>query len=195
MDGDKKTVDKDVLLKWLLKYQAVSSQLHGTYRAHEVISWLVNDIVYELLEDGEEDKLIDKELTGEIAEVTNGKSRDELIHLIEKQSVIIKQLCSATGSKTEQADCVDRQAAIDAVCKSGCECGFCGIPCREVNALKALPSTQSKAIRPKSVVEDRYIKNHFQTFPHCPKCNYELEVGDCYCKVCGCHIDWSEDDE
>ena len=52
-----------------------------------------------------------------------------------------------------------------------------------------------KAIRPKCVVEDRYIKNHFQTFPHCPKCNYELEVGDCYCRVCGCHIDWSEDDE
>ena len=54
---------------------------------------------------------------------------------------------------------------------------------------------QPKAIRPKFVAEDRYLKNYFQTFPHCPKCNYELETGDCYCRVCGCHIDWSEDDE
>ena len=56
------------------------------------------------------------------------------------------------------------------------------------------PSTQPKAIRPKFVAEDRYLKNHFQTFPYCPKCNYELETGDCYCRVCGCHLDWSEDD-
>ena len=64
--------------------------------------------------------------------------------------------------------------------------------------LDKVPSAQPeppKAIRPKFVVEDRYLKNHFQTFPHCPKCNYELETGDCYCRVCGCHIDWSEDDE
>lgn len=64
----------------------------------------------------------------------------------------------------------------------------------DVNALKAVPSAQPKAIRPKFVAEDRYIKNHFSIYPYCPKCNYELETGDCYCKVCGCHIDWSEDD-
>ena len=57
------------------------------------------------------------------------------------------------------------------------------------------PSAQPKAIRPKFVEEDRYLKNYFQTFPHCPKCNYELETGDCYCRVCGCHLDWGEDDE
>ena len=58
-----------------------------------------------------------------------------------------------------------------------------------------MPSAQPKAIRPKFVAEDRYRKNYFQMFPHCPKCNYELETGDCYCRVCGCHIDWDEDDE
>lgn len=58
-----------------------------------------------------------------------------------------------------------------------------------------LPSAKPKAIRPKFLGEDRYRKNYFQLFPHCPKCNYELETGDCYCRVCGCHIDWSEDDE
>ena len=61
--------------------------------------------------------------------------------------------------------------------------------------IENMPSAQPKAIRPKFVAEDRYRKDYFQTFPHCPKCNYELETGDCYCRVCGCHIDWSEDDE
>ena len=61
--------------------------------------------------------------------------------------------------------------------------------------MESLPSEQPKAIRPKFVAEDRYLKNYFQMFPHCPKCNYELETGDCYCRVCGCHIDWGEDDE
>ena len=55
-------------------------------------------------------------------------------------------------------------------------------------------SAQPQAIRPKFVAEDRFVKNYFATYPHCPKCNYELETGDCYCRVCGCHIDWSEED-
>ena len=62
------------------------------------------------MQKGKRMSLIDKELAGEIAEVTNGKSRDELIHLIEKQAVIIKQLRSSTSSKTEQIDCISRQA-------------------------------------------------------------------------------------
>ena len=40
------------------------------------------------------------------------------------------------------SDLISRKAAIDAVCKSECESGFCGIPCPEVNALMALPSAQ-----------------------------------------------------
>ena len=39
-------------------------------------------------------------------------------------------------------DLIDRRDAIDAVCKSECESGFCGVPCPEVNALKALPPAQ-----------------------------------------------------
>lgn len=40
-------------------------------------------------------------------------------------------------------DTISRQAAIDAICRSSeCESEFCGIPCTEVNALKALPSAQ-----------------------------------------------------
>lgn len=38
-------------------------------------------------------------------------------------------------------DLVDRQAAIDAMCKSGCG-GYCGIPCDDVKAIEQLPSAQ-----------------------------------------------------
>ncbi len=64
-----------------------------------------------------------------------------------------------------------------------------------VDAVMALPSAQSEAKPPKWIAEDRYIKNKFAVFlPHCPQCNYELETGDCYCRVCGQHIDWSENE-
>ena len=43
---------------------------------------------------GEMTRLIDKELANEIAEITRGKTREELIGFIEKQAVIIKQLRS-----------------------------------------------------------------------------------------------------
>lgn len=100
-------------------------------------------------------------------------------------------------------DYIDRQAAIDAICRDGVRLERGGALIITISTAKQwavdllskLPSAQPKAIRPKFVAEDRYLKNHFQTFPHCPKCNYELETGDCYCRVCGCHIDWSEDDE
>ena len=39
-------------------------------------------------------------------------------------------------------DLIDRRDAIDAVCKSECGIGFCGISCPEVNALKALTPAQ-----------------------------------------------------
>lgn len=55
-------------------------------------------------------RLIDKKLADEVAEITRGKTREELIRLIEKQAVIIKQLRSSTSSKTEQIDCISRQA-------------------------------------------------------------------------------------
>ena len=39
-------------------------------------------------------------------------------------------------------DLISRQAAIDAVCKAGCDCGFCGVECDEVMALETLPSAE-----------------------------------------------------
>lgn len=48
---------------------------------------------------------------------------------------------------------------------------------------------------PKWVAEDRYVKNRFAIFPYCPRCNAEVTTGQCYCMICGQHIDWSEDDE
>ena len=60
-----------------------------------------------------------------------------------------------------------------------------------IEALKAQPET----IRPAWKADDRYVKNMFQPFPYCPKCNHYLITGDNYCSVCGRHIDWSEDDD
>lgn len=57
-------------------------------------------------------------------------------------------------------------------------------------------SIQSEIKPPKWVAEDKYIKNKFAAFlPHCPQCNAEITTGQCYCMICGQHIDWSEDDE
>lgn len=40
-------------------------------------------------------------------------------------------------------DLISRQAVIDAVCKVGCESGYCGIPCDDVKAIEQLPSAQT----------------------------------------------------
>ena len=44
-------------------------------------------------------------------------------------------------------DLIDRRDAIDAVCKSECESGFCGVPCPEVDALKALTPAQPESAK------------------------------------------------
>jgi len=44
-------------------------------------------------------------------------------------------------------DLIDRQTAIDAVCKSECGIGFCGISCPEVYALKVLPSVEAISVK------------------------------------------------
>lgn len=60
--------------------------------------------------------------------------------------------------------------------------------------VSALPSAQPEVKPPKWVAEDRYVKNHFKVFPHCPQCNAEVKPEQCYCMMCGQHIDWSEKD-
>ena len=44
-------------------------------------------------------------------------------------------------------DTISRAAAIDAICNSACGSKFCGLPCDDVAALKALPSAQPEIIR------------------------------------------------
>ena len=46
-------------------------------------------------------------------------------------------------------DSIDRQAAIDALCKAGCGSGYCGISCNEVKAIEQLPSTQPEPLTDK----------------------------------------------
>lgn len=39
-------------------------------------------------------------------------------------------------------DLISRQAAIDALCKTGCGSGHCGVSCDDVKAIEQLPSVQ-----------------------------------------------------
>lgn len=64
-----------------------------------------------------------------------------------KRNVALDMAISALSCSEmpNSSDTISRQAAIDAICRSSeCESEFCGIPCTEVNALKALPSVQSE---------------------------------------------------
>lgn len=44
------------------------------------------------------------------------------------------------------ADLIDRQAAIKALCKAGCDSGHCGVSCPDVMAIEDLPSAQPDII-------------------------------------------------
>lgn len=46
--------DYQEVLGWLLAYHTKSFELKGTYKPHEVISWLINDISRTLFEGTEE---------------------------------------------------------------------------------------------------------------------------------------------
>ena len=39
-------------------------------------------------------------------------------------------------------DLISRQVAIDALCKAGCGCGYCGISCEDIAAIEELPAAQ-----------------------------------------------------
>lgn len=89
-------------------------------------------------------------------------------------------------------DTIYRQEAIDAVMDELRRAPTNAI--RAKSRIEALPSAQPEAKPPKWVAEDRFIKNSFAEYPHCPQCNEEVTTGQCYCMICGQHIDWSEDD-
>lgn len=93
-----------------------------------------------------------------------------------------------SSNEMEQVDLIDRQAAIDEIRK-------CRFVVDAIEKTIGLPSAQQEAKPPKWVAEDRYVKNRFAVFPRCPQCNADVTTGQCYCMICGQHIDWSEDDE
>lgn len=41
-------------------------------------------------------------------------------------------------------DLIERQAAIEALCKAGCDSTYCGVSCPDVVAIENLPSAQSE---------------------------------------------------
>lgn len=99
-------------------------------------------------------------------------------------------------------DLISRQAAIDKINERQRKLIYCfGFENDVVKIMDiaksiviALPSAQSEAKPPKWVAEDRFVKNSFAEYPHCPQCNADVTTGQCYCMICGQHIDWSEDD-
>lgn len=55
---------------------------------------------------------------------------------------------------------IDRQAAIDALCKAGCESGYCGISCDDVKAIEQLPAAEPEIIRCKDCVYGEQDENN-----------------------------------
>lgn len=45
------------------------------------------------------------------------------------------------------ADLIDRQEAIKALCKAGCDSGHCGVSCDDVKAIEDLPSADAVSVR------------------------------------------------
>lgn len=88
-------------------------------------------------------------------------------------------------------DLIDRQAAIDVIRKWKIYETTEGLADR----INKLPSAQPEAKTPTWKEEDRFVKGYFTWYPYCPKCDHEVVTGQCYCEICGQHIDWSEDDE
>ena len=84
-------------------------------------------------------------------------------------------------------DLIDRQTAIDAVCKSECGIGFCGISCPEVNALKDLPSAQPERQGGEWIdyTEDGYVECPFcHSATNCDGNKDELH----FCFSCGADL-------
>lgn len=46
----------------------------------------------------------------------------------------------AVGENEKMIDLIDRQEAIKALCKAGCDSGYCGVSCDDVMAIENLPS-------------------------------------------------------
>ena len=45
------------------------------------------------------------------------------------------------------SDYIDRQAAIDALCKAGCGSGYCGVSCDDVKAIEQLQSAEVEPVK------------------------------------------------
>ena len=128
------------------------------------------------------------ELTNAIKQVPSAEKDNDMIHLQKEQAYL---------QGWEEGREALRRSAIYAVEKESQVDGAYGYMDTKsiVDLLSDLPSAQPEAKPPKWVAEDRYVKNHFKVFPHCPQCNAEVKTEQCYCMICGQHIDWSEDDE
>ena len=86
-------------------------------------------------------------------------------------------------------DYIDRQAAIDALCKVGCGSGYCGISCDDVKAIEQLPSAEVEPVK-----HGRWKRIDGQ--PHIMECSecgsLSVENRYNYCPSCGAKMDKEE---
>ena len=86
------------------------------------------------------------------------------------------------------SDLISRQAAIDALCKAGCESGYCGISCDDVKAIEQLPSAQPHWIPCREALPKDTKPVNITWVNHGPE-PYYADIKDkpftstgCYCK-------------
>ena len=88
------------------------------------------------------------------------------------------------------SDLISRASAIDAICNSACGSKFCGLPCDDVAALKALPSAQPERktgkwtkISPASIYEcsvcgQTVMTDDIEAYSYCHGCGVKMEVSE-----------------
>ena len=69
-----------------------------------------------------------------------------------------------TIQQTDFADqLITKQAAIDALCKAGCDSGYCGISCDDVKAIEQLPSAEKTQLSEESTTNLQPTCNNLAT--------------------------------
>ena len=104
------------------------------------------------------------------------------------------------ATNTVIADYISRQAAIDALCKVGCDSGHCGVSCDDVMAIEHLPSVDVQPVRHGHWTET--TEPCGWTDEDCAECSEchntfvlgEYTIGDVrelfrYCPNCGARMD------
>ena len=84
-------------------------------------------------------------------------------------------------------DLISRQAAMDAICKAGCDSGYCGVSCKEHMVIKNLPSVQPerKTGQWLKAYGDHEAFGVRPFYRYCSECNESTVWAYNFCPHCG----------